>query len=192
MAEPALSPVIARINAAHHANGLLRFGAVGVFNVATEFTVFGLLIAAGVTPLAANACGFVCANGQSYLANARFTFRENGKGAPLSFRAYARFFAAHCAALAVSTAFLIALGPAIGLFEAKALAVGVSFVLNYAMSAAFVFGREGSDGRQRNGNRGRAGGASADGAFSLPRSPIRSPAPILGAGASTPRPAMDN
>ena len=36
-------------DAARHATGLLRFGAVGVFNVATEFTLFGLLIAAGVS-----------------------------------------------------------------------------------------------------------------------------------------------
>ncbi len=142
------SPVAAHKDLARHANGLFRFGAVGVFNVATEFTVFGLLIAAGVTPLAANACGFLCANGQSYLANASFTFRADGKGAPLSWRAYARFFAAHCAALGVSTTFLIALGPAIGLFEAKALAVGVSFLLNYAMSAAFVFGRTSSAQRE--------------------------------------------
>ncbi|HBK90523.1 MAG TPA: hypothetical protein DDZ68_02500 [Parvularcula sp.] len=135
---------LSRKDLARHGQGLAKFGAVGVFNVATEFTVFGLMIAAGVTPVVANAFGFLCANGQSYLANASFTFRENGKGAPLSLRAYARFFAAHCAALGVSTTFLIALGPAIGLFEAKALAVGVSFVLNYAMSAAFVFGRQAS------------------------------------------------
>lgn len=147
MADLAPSPAVARKEAARHAGGLLRFGAVGVFNVATEFTVFGLLIGAGVAPLAANACGFLCANGQSYLANASFTFRENGRGAPLSLRAYARFFAAHCAALGVSTTFLIALGPMIGLFEAKALAVGVSFLLNYAMSAAFVFGRDGTGDR---------------------------------------------
>ncbi len=132
---------MARNDALRHANGLLRFGAVGAFNVATEFTVFGLLIALGVTPLIANAFGFFCANGQSYLANASFTFRANGRGAPLSLCAYGRFFAAHCAALGVSSSFLIVLGPAIGLFEAKALAVGVSFLLNYAMSAAFVFGR---------------------------------------------------
>lgn len=148
MADLTQAPGLARKDLARHANGLMKFGAVGVFNVATEFTVFGLLIAAGIAPLAANACGFLCANGQSYLANASFTFRENGKGAPLSFRAYARFFAAHCAALGVSTTFLIALGPAIGLFEAKALAVGVSFLLNYAMSALFVFGRETSAQRE--------------------------------------------
>ncbi len=138
MADIAPSPLIAR-----HAGGLLRFGAVGVFNVATEFTIFGFLIAAGVTPLAANACGFLCANGQSYLANASFTFRSNGKPAPLSMPAYGRFLAAHCAALGVSTTFLVLLGPAIGLFEAKAAAVAASFLLNYAMSAAFVFGPRG-------------------------------------------------
>jgi len=138
MADHAPSPVIGR-----HAGGLMRFGAVGVFNVATEFTVFGILIAAGIAPLAANACGFLCANAQSYLANACFTFRSNGKPASLSAHGYARFFAAHCAALGVSTTALLALGPVIGNFEAKALAVAVSFLINYAMSALFVFGRAG-------------------------------------------------
>ncbi|MDZ7626816.1 MAG: GtrA family protein [Parvularculaceae bacterium] len=123
-----------------HAGGLARFGAVGVFNVATEFTVFGLLIAAGLVPVAANAIGFLCANAQSYIVNARFTFRVNGAPSPLSLSTYGRFLAAHCAALVVSTTFLVLLGPAIGLFQAKAAAVLVSFLLNYAMSARFVFG----------------------------------------------------
>ena len=138
MADPASPPLSAR-TLARHARGLARFGAVGVFNVATEFTVFGLLIAAGAAPLAANALGFLRANTQSYLVNAHFTFRTNGKGAPLSLRAYARFLAAHCVALGVSSAFLVFLGPVIGLFEAKALAVAVCFVMNYAASAALVF-----------------------------------------------------
>jgi putative flippase GtrA len=142
MADAAPTPDLARKEARRHANGLLRFGAIGVCNVATEFAVFALLIASGLAPIAANAGGFLCANAQSYVANATFTFRSNGKGAPLSLRAYARFFAAHCASLGVSTTCLLALGPAIGLFEAKALAVGVSFLLNYAMSSAFVFRRE--------------------------------------------------
>jgi putative flippase GtrA len=132
----------ARRHIMRHVRGLMRFGTVGVFNVATEFTVFGLLIAAGAAPLAANAAGFLCANSQSYLVNARFTFRENGKGAPLSLGAYARFFAAHSASLGVSTMFLVALGPAIGLFQAKTLAVGVCFLFNYLISAFFIFGRE--------------------------------------------------
>jgi len=140
MADHAPPPVLAR-----HAGGIARFGAVGVFNVATEFTVFGLLVAAGVMPLTANACGFLCANGQSYLANACFTFRSNGRPATLSLRAYGRFFAAHCAALGVSTTALLSLGPVIGLFEAKAVAVVASFLINYVMSALFVFGHEANE-----------------------------------------------
>lgn len=127
---------------ATHARGLARFGAVGVFNVATEFTVFGLLISAGLIPVAANAIGFLCANSQSYIVNARFTFRTEGVPSPLTLSNYGRFLAAHCAALGVSTTFLVSLGPAIGLFQAKAAAVAACFLLNYTMSAFFVFGRD--------------------------------------------------
>jgi len=133
-----------------HTNGLARFGAIGVFNVLTEFTVFTILLKLDVIPLAANALGFLAANIQSYLANANLTFRENGRAAKLSLPGYGRFFAAHSLTLVISTGFIAFLGPALGrhfghdlgMIAAKAPAVAFGFIANYAMSSLFVFRKD--------------------------------------------------
>jgi putative flippase GtrA len=133
-----------------HSGRMARFGAVGVGNVTTEFLVFGALLHFGVTPVVANAFSFLCANVQSYVVNAHVTFRQNGVRGPMSFSGYGRFFAAHCLSLAISTAFIIFLGPHVGPFLAKAAAIGFGFVANYTMSSIFVFGRsKAGDGGQR-------------------------------------------
>lgn len=118
---------------------MVRFGVVGVGNVATEFLVFNLLLHSGLAILLANAFGFLCANIQSYLINAHVTFREEGAAAPLSFDRYCRFLAAHSLSLAISTAFIAAFADAIGPNPAKLAAVGFGFIANYSMSALFVF-----------------------------------------------------
>ncbi len=127
-----------------HSRAMARFGAVGVGNLITEFAVFGLLMHVGFAPVAANAFGFLCANIQSYVVNAHVTFRKDGARAPLHWAGYRRFFLAHCLSLAISTAFIIWLGPRIGPFPAKAAAVGFGFLANYTMSALFVFRDQGS------------------------------------------------
>lgn len=117
----------------------MRFGAVGVGNVVTEFLIFNILMHSGVAMLAANAAGFLCANIQSYLVNAHVTFRENGARARLSVGRYVRFMAAHSLSLAISTAFIAAFADKIGPNPAKLAAVGFGFIANYSMSALFVF-----------------------------------------------------
>jgi putative flippase GtrA len=124
-----------------HSGRMARFGAVGVGNVTTEFLVFGALLHFGVLPVVANAGSFLCANIQSYVVNAHVTFRQDGRRGPISFPAYGRFFLAHCLSLAISTSFIVFLGPHIGLFVAKAAAIGFGFVANYTMSSIFVFQR---------------------------------------------------
>lgn len=122
-----------------HSDRMARFGAVGVGNVTTEFLVFGALLHAGIVPVAANALSFLCANVQSYVVNAHVTFRKDGARGPMSFTSYGRFFLAHCLSLAISTSFIVFLGPHIGLFVAKAAAIGIGFAANYTMSSLFVF-----------------------------------------------------
>lgn len=118
---------------------MARFGVVGIGNLITEFAVFNILMAAGIPMLGANALGFLCANIQSYIVNARVTFRHNGAAAALSLRNYGRFFLAHCLSLAISTGFIAAFADDIGPNLAKLAAVGFGFVANYSMSALFVF-----------------------------------------------------
>lgn len=122
-----------------HSGAMARFGAVGVGNVTTEFLVFGALLHFGLTPVVANFFSFLCANVQSYVVNAHVTFRKDGVRGPISLPGYGRFFLAHCLSLAISTSFIIFLGPHIGPFIAKAAAIGFGFVANYTMSALFVF-----------------------------------------------------
>lgn len=142
---PASAFSLARMR--RHSGAMMRFGFVGIGNVFTEFAVFNILLQSGVALLAANAAGFLCANLQSYVVNAQITFRENGAAAPLSVRSYARFFAAHCLSLAISTAFIVLFADRIGPNPAKLAAVGFGFIANYTMSAVFVFrgGREARD-----------------------------------------------
>ena len=136
----ALSVSAARVR--RHSGAMMRFGAVGVGNLITEFTVFGLLMHFfGLTPVMANALGFLCANIQSYIVNAHVTFRKDGAPAQLTLKGYRRFFLAHCLSLGISTGFIIAFAGHIGPFLAKAAAVGFGFLANYTMSALFVFRR---------------------------------------------------
>ncbi len=122
-----------------HGAPLARFGAVGVFNVLTEFGVFALLVHFGAHLLAANTVGFLCANIQSYIVNSHVTFRNGGAPAKLSFHAYGRFLAAHLLSLAISSAFILVFSSHIGPFAAKGAAVLFGFVANYTMSSLFVF-----------------------------------------------------
>jgi len=134
------SSLVASVERARrHSGALMRFGAVGVGNVMTEFLVFNILIHSGFALLAANAIGFLCANIQSYVVNAHVTFREDGAAAPLSYRRYLRFLVAHSLSLAISTAFIAAFADEIGPNPAKLAAVGFGFIANYSMSALFVF-----------------------------------------------------
>ena len=133
----ALAPAAARMR--RHSGAMIRFGLVGLGNLFTEFTVFNLLMQAGVAILAANAFGFLCANIQSYVVNAHITFRENGAAARLSPGNYGRFLMAHCLSLAISTAFIALYAEKIGANPAKLAAVGFGFIANYTMSALFVF-----------------------------------------------------
>lgn len=120
---------------------MLRFSGVGVINTVTDFAVFSIVVAAGITPVAANAVGFLAANLQSYLLNSRITFSEEGRAACVSLIGYIKFLAAHGMSLAVSTILILLLADRIGALPAKAAALGFALVWNYFTSAVFVFSR---------------------------------------------------
>lgn len=122
-----------------HGPRILRFGGVGVANTITDFAIFWLLIVGGLAPVPANIGAFFVANLQSYLLNARVTFRVDGRPAAVSPAGYMKFLAAHTMSLAVSTAMVAMLAARIGPLPAKAAAIGFTFAWNYATTAAFVF-----------------------------------------------------
>lgn len=129
--------------ARRHGGQAARFGFVGVFNTGVDFAVYAACVAAGFAPLLANALAFACANIFSYAANAHVTFRRNGAAAPMSWRGYGVFFAAHLASLAISTIFILLTVDHIGPYLAKGAATVATLAINYAASAFLVFTRAG-------------------------------------------------
>lgn len=124
---------------ATHRIRILRFGGAGLLSAATDFAVFGAALACGVSAAPANVVAFLIANVQSYLLNARLTFRSAGKGATISLRGYGKFLFAHLFSLALSTAIVAGLAPQIGPWPAKFAALAAAAVWNYSASAFFVF-----------------------------------------------------
>lgn len=118
---------------------MLRFGGAGVLSAATDFAIFGAALAAGAHPAAANIAAFLVANVQSYVLNARLTFRSGGKPAPLSVSAYGKFLFAHAFSLAFSTLIVAWLAPMLGPWPAKLVALIAAAVWNYSAAALFVF-----------------------------------------------------
>lgn len=123
-----------------HRGRILRFGGAGVLSALTDFTVFGFLIGAGVFAAAANIGAFLVANVQSYLLNARLTFRSGGKATPLTLPGYGKFLFAHAFSLGFSTLIVLWLSPSLGPWPAKFVALAAAAVWNYSASAFFVFG----------------------------------------------------
>lgn len=130
---------VERVPVRTHGVRLALFSGVGVLNTTTDFLVFVALLAAGLPAVAANGLGFLAANAQSYLVNARVTFRSGGNAAPLSWRGFLKFAGAHLFSLFLSSAAIILLSDAIGALAAKFAAAALSVLLNYATSAAFAF-----------------------------------------------------
>jgi putative flippase GtrA len=124
-----------------HGPRMLRFGGVGVANTITDLALFWVLIVAGLSPVVANVAAFFGANLQSYLVNARVTFRVDGRPAAVTLPGYLKFLAAHAMSLAVSTAMVALLAHRIGPLPAKAASIGFTFAWNYAATAAFVFAK---------------------------------------------------
>lgn len=123
-----------------HGGRMVLFGAVGLVNSLTDFLIYAALVAAGTPPALANVAGFAAANVQSYLVNARVTFREAGRAAPVSIAGYGKFVGAHLVSLVVSTLMILMLADRVGPYASKAGAMVFTLVWNYATSTLLVFG----------------------------------------------------
>lgn len=125
--------------AKRHGRRMARFAVAGAFSALTDFGLFALFVSLGAHPAAANIGSFLAANAQSYIVNARLTFREGGAPAPLSLGGYRKFLLAHLVSAAFSTAVVVALAAPIGPIWAKVAATWLAAVWNYGASALFVF-----------------------------------------------------
>ncbi len=106
----------------------VRFLIVGVGNTAIDFSVFGLLIYAGLTALLANLAAWLVAVVFSYVANANWSFERRVRHLP----ALLRFVASGALiSLLVSSVAVGLLAGVVGLWPAKIAGTIVAAILNF-------------------------------------------------------------
>ncbi|MBS1189195.1 MAG: GtrA family protein [Rhodocyclaceae bacterium] len=117
----------------------LAFCLVGLSSTAIHVALVVLLVESGTArPLAANATAFFCANGFSYLANGRASFRCRA-----TWQGYLAFLAISLLGLGL-TAALVSLAEGLGwhYLAGLALTVSVTPIATFGLSRRFAFGRQ--------------------------------------------------
>jgi putative flippase GtrA len=129
---------------------LLSFAAVGAVNTLVDLGVFSLAYFYFDVPLVlSNVLAWSCAVTGSYVLNTLTTFaRESGR--TLNFQIYVRFVLSQVAGLVANTATIVAMSYFMPVLVGKLFAIGVSFLVNFALSHFVVFpGRIVSEPGQR-------------------------------------------
>lgn len=117
-----------------------KFAGVGFVNMAVDFAVFFLALAALTSSLvAANVLAWVVAVSGSYVLNSLVTFAAES-GRRLGLRAYAAFAASQVLGLAANTTTLVICAALMPLIAAKAAAILVGFAVNFSLARFVVFG----------------------------------------------------
>ena len=117
----------------------LSFALVGVVNTAVDATVFFLMLAY-VTPslIVANVSGWLVAVTGSYVMNSLTTFAAE-TGRELRLRDYAGFVGSGVAAVIATTTTVVVAANFMPVWIAKALAILVSFAVNFSLTHFVVF-----------------------------------------------------
>ncbi len=116
----------------------LLFGAVGVLNTAIDFGLFLLLVRLGLPPLVANAISFSLGAANSYVLNARLTFRVDREARSLA--TVLRFAVMIASTLAMAQAILwLGLHWRLPPASAKLLSLAATFLFGFVVSKLFVF-----------------------------------------------------
>lgn len=105
------------------------YALVGVVNTAIDFCVFAGALTLGALPLLANAIAWTTAFIFSYMANSQTTFRTTPTPKNLL-----GFFLASLLTLFVSSVCIFLLTPLLGVWPAKIGAVGISYLLGFALA----------------------------------------------------------
>jgi putative flippase GtrA len=138
-----VSSAAARLTAAWErgAVGLkaLSFAAVGLVNTAVDASIFFLLLAY-VTPslILANVVAWLIAVTGSYVMNSFTTFAAE-TGRELRLRDYAAFVGSGLAAVICTTITVVILANYLPVWGAKAIAILVSFAVNFTITHFVVF-----------------------------------------------------
>ena len=121
----------------------ISFACVGVVNTLIDFGLFSLThLYFGLPIVAANAISWTVAVTGSYVMNSLITFAAESQR-KLRVKAYVGFIAAQIAGFIANTATVVIASYFMPVLVGKALAIGVSFLVNFSLSHFFVFRPEG-------------------------------------------------
>ena len=129
---------------------LVKFGVVGVLNTAVDYAVFTLAGLLSPNIYLAQSAGYCCGVLNSYCWNRRWTFRSEGRFLSAEL---VKFIIVNLATYLASLGALWLLADYLGInkYLAKLLLIGVTLVINFALSRLWVFGKGGgSHGEGRN------------------------------------------
>jgi len=117
----------------------LSFAAVGLVNTAVDATVFFLMLGFATSSLIlANVTGWLVAVTGSYVMNSLITFSAETGGA-LRLKDYAGFVGSGLVAVTATTLTVVAAAHFMPVWAAKALAILVSFAVNFSITHFVVF-----------------------------------------------------
>jgi putative flippase GtrA len=117
----------------------MSFATVGLINTAVDATIFFLLLAYVTSSLiAANVTGWFVAVTGSYVMNSLTTFSAE-TGGQLRLKDYAGFVASGVVAVTATTATVVIAARYMPVWTAKALAIVVSFAVNFSITHFVVF-----------------------------------------------------
>jgi len=117
----------------------VSFALVGLINTAVDATIFFLLLAYATPSLVlANVAAWFIANTGSYVMNSFTTFSAE-TGGKLSLRHYAGFVGSGLVAVTASTITVVIAAKFMPVWAAKAIAILVSFAVNFSITHFVVF-----------------------------------------------------
>ena len=117
----------------------ITFASIGVVNTIVDFSLFSfghLYIGLPIVP--ANLLSWTVAVTGSFVMNSLITFSAE-TGRELSGKTYARFIAAQLSGLVANTTTVFVASYFMPVLVGKALAIGVSFLVNFSLSNFVVF-----------------------------------------------------
>ena len=148
-----IESLLARVTAAWRERAValkaISFALVGLINTAVDATIFFLLLAY-VTPslVVANVAAWFVANTGSYVMNSLTTFSAE-TGGKLRLKHYAGFVGSGLVAVTASTVTVVIAAKFMPVWAAKAIAILVSFAVNFTITHFVVFRPKGERANMR-------------------------------------------
>ncbi|HEX2215532.1 MAG TPA: GtrA family protein [Xanthobacteraceae bacterium] len=117
----------------------IKFAIIGVVNTGVDYAIFAFAyLQLGFHAVLANTVAWLLANSGSYVLNSYITFAAES-GRVLRRRDYFSFVASGVAGFVANTATVVIASYFMPVLVAKLIAIGVSFLVNFALSHFVVF-----------------------------------------------------